>query len=202
MARWFTSDLHLGHANIIRYCDRPFHSVGEMNAALISRWNEVVAPDDEVWVLGDFAMGRLEETLPLTGALAGRKTLLTGNHDPCWAGKKGRTPDSVAQWRGEYYRAGFETILDGCVELNLGAKRVLACHFPYRGDSGDHDRYLDHRPSDDGSTWLLHGHIHENGCIEDRMINVGVDVWDFRPVSESDLVDLIELSEESAPLRP
>lgn len=191
MARWFTSDLHLGHTNIIEYCGRPFHSVGEMNAALVSRWNEVVAPEDEVWVLGDLAMGRIEESLSLVGQLAGRKTLLAGNHDRCWVGKKGVTRELVAEWRGHYYRAGFETILDGCVEMNLGGRSVRACHFPYRGDSAAHDRYLEHRPVDDGATWLLHGHVHESWRLGERMINVGVDVWDFRPVSEAQLVDVI-----------
>ena len=191
MARWFTSDLHLGHTNIIEYCGRPFHSIGEMNETLISQWNEVVGADDEVWVLGDVVMGRMDETLSLVGRLAGRKTLLTGNHDRCWPGKKGATRESVAEWRGHYYRAGFETIVDGRVDLNLGGRELRACHFPYRGESHDHDRYADHRPADDGVSWLLHGHVHESWCVADRMINVGVDAWDFRPVSERDLLDLI-----------
>jgi len=190
MARWFTSDLHLGHTNIIDYCGRPFHSVGEMNAALISRWNEVVAADDDVWVLGDVAMGRMEETLPLVGRLAGRKTLLTGNHDRCWAARNGVQRETVAEWRGRYYRAGFDTILDGCVDLQVGDRHVRACHFPYRGDSQDHDRHGEHRPVDDGS-WLLHGHVHESWQVVDRMINVGVDAWGFRPVSESELAELM-----------
>ena len=55
MALWLTSDLHFGHENIIRYCDRPFADVDAMNRALVDRWNEVVGDDDVVWVLGDFA---------------------------------------------------------------------------------------------------------------------------------------------------
>ena len=51
---FFTSDLHLGHANIIRYCDRPFANVGEMDAELIRRWNETVGEEDVVYFLGDF----------------------------------------------------------------------------------------------------------------------------------------------------
>ena len=51
MARFWTSDLHLGHANIIRYCRRPFADVDAMNEALIERWNDTVADGDEVWVL-------------------------------------------------------------------------------------------------------------------------------------------------------
>ncbi|MGH9119072.1 MAG: hypothetical protein ACRD0A_14675 [Acidimicrobiales bacterium] len=66
MTRWFTADLHLGHANIIDYSRRPFDSVDEMNRALIDNWNEVV-DDDEVWMLGDFALGKIAESLPLVG---------------------------------------------------------------------------------------------------------------------------------------
>lgn len=56
MAIWFTSDHHFGHANIIKYTERPFNSVGHMNASMIGSWNGVVAPDDTVYYLGDFAM--------------------------------------------------------------------------------------------------------------------------------------------------
>ena len=48
MTIWFTSDHHFGHENIIKYCDRPFNSVGHMNAAMIEAWNGAVAPGDTV----------------------------------------------------------------------------------------------------------------------------------------------------------
>ena len=67
---------------------------------------------------------------------------------------------------------------------------ALGCHFPYEGDSHDHDRYPDHRPLDDGE-WLLHGHVHQRWRVRGRMINVGVDVWDYAPVPEDELVALL-----------
>jgi len=69
MTTWFTADLHLGHRNIIRYCDRRFESVGVMNRALIARWNEIDDDDDTVRVLGDFALGTIADTLPRAGEL-------------------------------------------------------------------------------------------------------------------------------------
>lgn len=54
---FFTSDTHFGHANIIRFCKRPFENVEEMNEALIENWNKVVSDDDTVFHLGDFAFG-------------------------------------------------------------------------------------------------------------------------------------------------
>jgi len=197
MARWFTSDLHFGHTNIIRYCNRPFPSVGAMNAGLIALWNERVVHDDEVWVLGDVVMGRVEETLHLVSQLTGTKVLVTGNHDRCWGGAQGKRAQLLPEWRDRYRRvAGFEEILDGCVEVDLDGRPVFACHFPYHGDSVSVDRYVEHRPVDDGHTWLLHGHVHTSWRLNERMINVGVDAWDYRPVAESDLVALIAEADE------
>ena len=186
MARFFTADLHLGHRNIIDYCGRPFRDADEMNAALIARWNAAVTPDDEVVVLGDFAMGHLDDTLALTAILHGRKVLLAGNHDRCWFGHK-KVMEAATQ---RYIDAGFDEIWQGTVPLDVDGTAVRACHFPYQGDSHDHDRFVEHRPSDDGS-WLLHGHVHERWKVRDRMINVGVDVWDYTPVPERTISHLL-----------
>src|SRR3954469_18473977 len=156
MARYWTSDLHLGHANIIRYCRRPFADVEQMNEALIERWNETVSEADEVWVLGDFALGTIGDTLPMAGRLRGRKLLIAGNHDRCWAA--GRHP--TQKWVDRYRAAGFDEILQGAVDVQLGGAPAIACHLPYRGDSHDHDRFIAERPIDDGRL-LLHGHVHD-----------------------------------------
>ncbi len=187
MTTWYTSDLHLGHTNIIGYCDRPFADVDAMDAALVERWNDTVKPDDTVWVLGDVALGRISESLTLVTGLHGTKLLLTGNHDRCWSGHARRAEG----WTERYLDAGFAEIIQGSVTVTIGDHRVLACHFPYRGDSHDHDRYVDERPVDTGE-WLLHGHVHERWRQRGRMINVGSDVWDFRPVSESAIAELLD----------
>ena len=186
MARHFTADLHFGHRNIIGYCNRPFADVEEMDAALVERWNEAVGPDDEVVVLGDFALGRITETLPLARRLHGRKVLLAGNHDRCWDGHHRGAERAVAQ----YLDAGFDEVWQGAVPLEVGGVPVLACHFPYRGDSQDEDRHVHHRPVDDGA-WLLHGHVHDRWRVRGRMVNVGVDVWDYAPVAEATIAQLI-----------
>ena len=54
---FFTSDTHFNHANIIRFCNRPFKDVSHMNEAIISNWNRVVGPEDIVFHLGDFCLG-------------------------------------------------------------------------------------------------------------------------------------------------
>lgn len=65
-----------------------------------------------------------------------------------------------------------------------------ADHFPYEGDSRAEDRYVDWRPLDRGRV-LLHGHVHSSWRTNGRMINVGVDVWDFAPISEQQIIELV-----------
>lgn len=187
--KWFTSDLHLGHANIISYCDRPYYSVDQMNEALIDNWNTHVEDGDEVWVLGDAAMGKLTETLPLVGLLTGYKILLPGNHDRVWRGlaPKKRWPDE------RYLDAGFGRIEHGdmgIVELTLGEHSVIASHFPYQAGQKD-GRFSGNHPTDYGSP-LLHGHTHSPVRVKGRMIHVGVDAWDYCPVAETQLIDILD----------
>lgn len=184
--RFFTADLHFGHENIIRYCDRPFGSVDQMNAGLVERWNDTVDDTDEVWVLGDVAMGRIDESLLHVERLRGRKVLVTGNHDRCWAGRK-RNPEL---WLDRYRQVGFAEIFDGTVSAEVAGTPVLAGHFPYEGDSHDEDRFVRWRPTDEGA-WLLHGHVHTRWQVHDRQINVGVDVWNYAPVAETTLAEII-----------
>ena len=188
MANWFTADLHLGHHNIISYCGRPFADVEVMNNALVKGWNGVVAEDDTVWVVGDFALGKIVETLPIASLLHGHKILVAGNHDRCWAGH-GRRAEG---WTQRYLEAGFDEIVQGPARVEIGGSTVLVCHFPYRGDSHDHDRFIGHRPIDKGE-WLLHGHVHERWAQNGRMINVGVDATAFRPIGSADVAELIRL---------
>lgn len=181
--RWFTADLHLGHANIIRYCNRPFATADEMNEELVRRWNERVAPDDEVWVLGDFALGPIADSLACGLRLNGRKSLVVGNHDRMFGTRR---ESDYRRWVDRYtHEAGFADVL-GNVSSHVGGVSVQVSHFPHEGDSHDADRFEEARPADDGR-WLLHGHVHEKWKVNGRQINVGVDVWDFAPVAEREL---------------
>lgn len=187
--RWWTSDLHLGHANICAYSGRPYRDVEAMNRDLIERWNARVASDDEVIVLGDLAMGRISDTLPLVQLLQGSKMLVPGNHDRCWEGLRHKKKQSVDRWAVEYRQVGL-TIRPGPIEVDLDGAVVVADHFPYHGDSQENERYPEWRPVDRG-LWLLHGHVHEKWRQAGRMINVGVDAWAGYPVAETDLIELI-----------
>jgi calcineurin-like phosphoesterase family protein len=81
-ARFVLSDLHLGHANIIRYCRRPFSSVLEMDTVLLDNWNYTVKPEDEVYYLGDLRHGRnAPPASHFLEKLHGKVTYIIGNHD-------------------------------------------------------------------------------------------------------------------------
>jgi len=75
---FFTSDHHFGHTNIIKFCNRPFANVDEMNEELIRRWNEKIAPGDEVYHLGDFALITPEKLNEILDRLNGTIYLIAG----------------------------------------------------------------------------------------------------------------------------
>lgn len=195
MTTWFTSDLHFGHARLLELSagrGRAFVSVEEMNETLVDNWNSVVGGEDVVWVLGDFDMHGKDASLALVSRLNGTKVLVSGNHDACWAGMRGGWKQ-----RSRYLEAGFAAVMDFAVTKlpplgpEASATRVLLSHFPYAGDSHDEDRYEQFRLRDEGVP-LLHGHVHE--AFRERRtangtwgINVGVDHWDYRPVSAETL---------------
>ncbi len=164
--RWATSDTHWWHRNVIDYCDRPFRTldghpdVELMNDTMIHGWNNCVDPTDTVFHMGDVSWGSSEKIEEVVRQLNGHKVLILGNHD-----KKTKT---------FYRRIGFEEVTD-----RLELEGALLIHSPYQAK----DQLLDRPPF----SLTIHGHVH---CkwrtrIAGRAVftNVGVDVWDFRPVS-------------------
>ena len=108
---WFTADHHFGHANIIRFCDRPFADVDAMNESLIANWNAVVTPKDTVYHLGDLFLTNREAAQTIRSRLNGSICLIRGNHD--------KTADSL--------KGAFEwiTTVAGDGECSQGLLRVV-----------------------------------------------------------------------------
>lgn len=78
---WFTSDLHFGHRNVIRFCERPFEDVKEMGEVLVTNWNERVQEDDHIFNLGDmFWFNDRHSVKRVVSKLKGHKHFLLGNH--------------------------------------------------------------------------------------------------------------------------
>lgn len=189
MTTWWTSDTHFSHANIIRYCDRPFRDVREMNEALVQNWNAIVATDDVVYHLGDLALGQdIELQIALTSRLHGDKRLVPGNHDRIAASFEGRR--DADKFRPMYEEAGWR-ILPEEFEHTIGGHRVVVSHFPYIGDTQEHDRHVPFRPVDNGLP-IVHGHVHTLFAERGRQFNVGVDVRHYVPVAESVILRWLE----------
>lgn len=166
MAIFFTADTHFGHAGILAACGRPFASIGEHDALLIEAWNATVAPGDTVYHLGDFALGTAEAAERVFRRLNGRKCLVVGNHDR----KARRLP-----WAEQH---------EGIREVSVEGRHLVLCHYPLRSWARCFR----------GSLHLF-GHTHGRLLGTTQSCDVGVDVWGYRPVSLSTLVDAMALSD-------
>lgn len=188
MATFFTSDLHLGHENIIKLCNRPFHDAREMENIIRINWNATVRPEDDVVVLGDIALGSIRHFESVIRSLHGTKFLVPGNHDACWGGH--RRKERAWRKRQEYLDAGFFYILDDITPFELkGFGQVRLSHLPTEGDSHLDDRYNEQRPAFDGRP-VICGHVHEAWKVKGLNINVGIDQWGFRPVPDVEIAAL------------
>ena len=159
---YFTSDTHFGHAKIMQYCNRPFKTVGEMDETMIANWNARVQPGDTVYHLGDFGWGHTDSLLKIFKRLNGDKHFIEGNHDR----DSVRLPwASIKQMR----------------EVHVGDKCYQLCHFPMRSWN----------KSFHGARSLF-GHCHGTLSPQGWSCDVGVDCWDFAPVSTQQLDSLFE----------
>ncbi len=151
------SDLHFYHNNIIKLCNRPYKDLNEMHSALIKNWNSVVTKEDEVYILGDFSFGNIEDTETILKSLNGTKYLIKGNHD-AYIDKK------------FFNKALFENIYD-YLELKIDGKFVVMCHYPLVEWNGKFRGSIN-----------LYGHTHRK--LENEQNNqycVCADVNDFTP---------------------
>lgn len=197
--RYFTSDTHYGHRNIIDFCDRPYSDVHHMDVDLVKRAASTVAVGDELWHLGDVALGYLDDTLTNLARIAVDVTLVAGNHDRCHPYNGARGERFIDLYRDKCNLA--DLVLTNTRLTLANDVEVQVSHFPYaesnpkpRYDRRGRlvtDKFAQWRPVDDGA-WLLCGHVHESWRQHGRMINVGVDAWGGRPVSEEALYELID----------
>jgi calcineurin-like phosphoesterase family protein len=158
----FTSDTHFGHGGALGLYRWPFASVAAMNEAMIERWNDTVGAGDEVWHLGDFAIRQpAAVTAELLVGLNGNKHLVAGNNDP------------VATTRLN----GWSSV-QPYNEIEVDGVSLVRCHYPFRSWRGMAKGWLN-----------LHGHSHGRTKPEPSQFDVGVDVWDFRPVSLGQILE-------------
>ena len=170
MTTWFTADNHFGHANIIKYCDRPFSCVEEMDEAMIERWNEVVGHDDLVYHLGDFTLGNKSMARSYFRRLRGQIRVLSNpwHHDKRWLGRECCGMSGTV----EYMKS---------IAILEYVPPIIMCHYPFA--HWDREHY---------GSWHLHGHSHGKHIAPGKILDVGVDCHRFCPVSLGEVTKIME----------
>lgn len=146
---WFWADPHFNHANIIKYCGRPFASVDEMNEALIENYNSVVGVNDVVWCLGDFCFGPKENITKIMPRLNGKLRLVKGNHD--------RHKNKV------YLDAGFRWVYDRSVLVD---DYIVLSHVPLEFLNGNSPFFNIAGHVHDSSVYQTFSGSHCIACVE------------------------------------
>lgn len=156
------SDTHFNHANIIKYCNRPYATVPEMNEALIKNWNSVVTNEDTVYFLGDFALGKRDNIIEIGNQLNGHKILVMGNHDRVTA--------------TAFTDAGFETIYKKptLIKFEEYGMEILFSHAPVFEPLYQH--------------YNIHGHIHDVIGNDAKHFCACVEQINYTPILLDDIV--------------
>jgi calcineurin-like phosphoesterase family protein len=175
MNTFITSDYHFSHENIIKYCNRPFKNINDMNTQIIKNHNERVKDDDTIYFLGDFGFfasenrefrgeGKPYQPSDFLNKMKGTYWyFLRGNHDK----------------RSNKFYPKAETII-----INQNGLRIQLIHDPIYAKI-EYD-------------FILCGHVHNNWkakelqyCGQTKLIlNVCVDVWNFYPVKLDELLTI------------
>ena len=161
---WMISDMHFGHGNIIRFCNRPFNNTREMHDAIINCWNKTVGKEDLVIILGDVAYpgASADVTNYWLSRLNGKKFLIIGNHDSYG------------------FINGCEAVIRHAAILKYDDEEILLSHHP-----GTIER--------DTKQWCIHGHIHNIGYLIDherKNMNVSVEKINYTPISLKELLKM------------
>lgn len=175
---WFTSDTHFGHERVIRFCNRPWDTIEEMNRGLIENWNSCVQPDDTVFHLGDFCWGGSSEWTSILSQLNGHIHLILGNHDI----------KNIRQGYMKYFESvSFQS------QILVEDQSIYLNHYPFLTYGGIYR---------DQPVWQLFGHIHskQGKSGKDTMrakhlletqYDVGVDNNNYKPVNFNQVKEII-----------
>lgn len=170
MKTFLISDTHFMHSNIIKYCNRPFKNVEEMNQEIIKRWNSVVSKNDIVYHLGDFAFGNKSFIESTVNQLNGKIHLILGNHDGTNIKK--------------YMECGFDKVYDKPI---LYEDFFILSHQPIE--------WLDKN----GVFANIYGHVHNDPryqWVTSRSMNVSADVLNFTPIEFEKAIKMMQAMEE------
>lgn len=173
---FFTADEHFDHANIIKFCKRPFTSTEEMKEALITKHNSVVRPGDRVYHIGDMLWRTLsdQEALQIRHRLNGQHYYIFGNHDEVFHRSKAMRESFI--WCKDVWN----------LKVN-GYPNIWLSHYAHRVWNGSHR-----------GAWHLYGHTHGDMPGDGSLsLDVGVDPQNFLPISlEQVAVEMKKISEK------
>lgn len=175
--RWITSDHHFGHTEIVTLAGRPFKNTADMDEQLAYNWNSIVAPDDLVLHLGDFAFAKHEEDLLVyRKRLNGRIAILMGNHD--------------LDYVKNLLRYGvFEHKVAPGTAMQIGEFLVELRHHPKNPEEKQKG----------GPAYVLHGHTHrvyKTGIKLPGHVNMCVEAWSYRPAAVAQVLGVLRRMNE------
>lgn len=189
--RGWTSDFHMGHYNVIKYCNRPFKDISHMHETIIERWNTAISPDDEMWFLGDWSMS--QRYLWMLNRFNFKNMVwVLGNHD-----KEKRIIKEMEEG-GILYDLRDKITLRKGTYVNIGGKMFTVVHRPM--DGGDeypvlcghvHERWQFLPP---GTSISEHGRSKPSTTkvLQMPILNVGVDVNNFFPYTDEQILKFFE----------
>lgn len=181
---FFISDLHVGHANVIKFDGRPFLNTNEMHIELIKRWNSVVGSDSIVYFLGDLSFAKTDLTKWFVSQLNGKIYAIAGNHDK---------PEDLRRLDR------FEEVHDYGTEIGVydedslqsrgsqGYQKIIMAHYPILSWNKAHY-----------GSWHLHGHCH-GGLVKTmpeyykrKVMDLGCNMIDYTPISYSQVKTVMD----------
>ena len=162
---WFISDTHFDHKNCIPKTERPYKDIEEMNYSLISNWNNTVGKDDLVYFLGDFTLKKSKRRKEILSQLNGTKIMIRGNHD--------HKVDTKEGWY-----AVEDDILTFITTPCTPKTPIVLHHYAKRVWDRSHYKGLH-----------LYGHSHGNLPGNSQSLDVGVDSWNYHPVSLEQIIE-------------
>lgn len=180
---YITSDTHFNHSNIIKYCNRPFSDVNEMNNTLIDNWNKIVNKNDLVIHLGDFSFGKTIASIKkIRDKLNGDIILILGNHD------------YLSQ--DDYIKAGFSHVYSK-LEVNLYNTFCIFCHFQMlywnKSEHGSMHFYGHHHKETDKAEAIA------SMYASNRRFNAGVDLNNYTPINLYSIINELKNKPINAP---
>lgn len=166
---YFISDTHFYHNGVLKYSNRPFANVEEMNEALINNWNSKISSRSHIFHLGDLTFGNRANTELVLSKLNGQKYLILGNHD---RGMNRFKHHFI--WIKDYHEM---TVMDLCHQ-----QKIILFHYPIGSWNKCHY-----------GSWQLHGHCHGNFMhTRGKQLDVGVDALPgYRPYSYREISEIM-----------